>query len=124
VPVISVYGVSDVSRRPSIESISGLDVILFDIQDVGVRFYTYESTLGYFLEAAAKAGKPIVVLDRPNPVGGASVYGPVADPDRESIVSYWQNPIQFGMTMRELAKMIKSERGYGAKWPVVPLRHW
>src|SRR5438045_560804 len=75
VPVISVYGNSDANRRPSLESLAELDVIVFDIQDVGVRFYTYESTLGYFLEAAAKAGKPMIVLDRPNPIGGVSVYG-------------------------------------------------
>ena len=63
-------------RRPSSAALSDLDVIVFDLQDVGVRFYTYESTLGYFLEAAAKAGKEIVVLDRPNPIGGALVQGP------------------------------------------------
>ena len=124
VPVISVYGNSDTSRRPSIESISGLDMIVFDIQDVGVRFYTYESTLGYFLEAAAKAGKPIVVLDRPNPVGGASVYGPVADPGRESFVSYWQTPIQHGMTMGELARMFNAQRDIHANLTVVPMEGW
>ena len=69
-PVISVYGKTDELRRPSKESLAGLDAIVFDIQDAGVRFYTYETTLGYFLEAAAKAGKPIVVLDRPDPIAG------------------------------------------------------
>ncbi len=124
VPVISVYGNNDTARRPSADSFSRLDVIVFDIQDVGVRFYTYESTLGYFLEAAAKAGKPIVVLDRPNPIGGASVYGPVADPDRESFVSYWQTPIQHGMTIGELAKMFNTERGINARLTVVPMEGW
>ena len=124
VPVVSVYGNTDAKRRPSIESISGLDAIVVDIQDVGVRFYTYETTLGYFLEAAAKAGKPIIILDRPNPIGGASVYGPVADPDRESFVSYWQTPIQHGMTIGELAKMFNMERAINAKLSIVRMEGW
>ena len=124
VPVVSVYGNTDAKRRPSIESIAGLDAIVVDIQDVGVRFYTYETTLGYFLEAAAKAGKPIIILDRPNPIGGASVYGPVADPDRESFVSYWQTPIQHGMTIGELAKMFNMERAINAKLSIVRMEGW
>jgi len=124
VPIISVYGNTEEKRRPSMESISGLDVIVFDIQDVGVRFYTYETTLGYFLEAAAAAGKAIVVLDRPNPIGGAAVYGPVADRDRESFVSYWQTPIQHGMTMGELAKMFNTERAIHARLTVIPMEGW
>jgi uncharacterized protein YbbC (DUF1343 family) len=124
VPVYSVYGDSDSKRRPSSTELSGIDVIVFDIQDVGVRFYTYESTLGYFLEAAAKAGKEIVVLDRPNPLGGALVQGPVADSGRESFVSYWQTPVRHGMTVGELAKMFNAERGIGAKLTVVPMEGW
>ena len=88
VPVYSVYGDTDASRRPTPEELRGLDAIVYDIQDVGVRFYTYESTLGYFLEAAAKAGKEMIVLDRPNPIGGAYVQGPMADAGRETFVSY------------------------------------
>jgi uncharacterized protein YbbC (DUF1343 family)/CubicO group peptidase (beta-lactamase class C family) len=124
VPVISVYGNTDAKRRPSLESLSALDVIVYDIQDIGVRFYTYETTLGYFLEAAARAGKPVIVLDRPNPIGGASIYGPVADAGRESFVSYWQTPIQHGMTIGELAKMFNAERGINAKLTIVPLEGW
>ena len=124
VPVISIYGDTDAKRRPSLESLSALDAIVFDIQNVGVRFYTYETTLGYFLEAAARAGKPIIVLDRPNPIGGASVYGPVADAGRESFVSYWQMPVQHGMTMGELARMFNAERGINAKLIVVPMEGW
>jgi uncharacterized protein YbbC (DUF1343 family) len=124
VPIFSVYGDSDARRRPSAEVISNLDVIVFDIQDVGVRFYTYETTLGYFLEAAAKAGKPIIVLDRPNPIGGFAIRGPVADPNRESFVSYWQTPVQHGMTMGELAKMFNQERGIGAKLTVIAMEGW
>ena len=124
VPLISVYGSTEEKRRPPLDSIAALDAIVFDIQDVGVRFYTYETTLGYFLEAAAKAGKPIIVLDRPNPIGGASIYGPIADPGRESFVSYWQTPIQHGMTMGELAKMFNTERGIHARLTVVPMEGW
>jgi uncharacterized protein YbbC (DUF1343 family)/CubicO group peptidase (beta-lactamase class C family) len=124
VPVYSVYGDSDAKRRPDPAVVAGLDVLVFDIQDVGVRFYTYETTLGYFLEAAAKAGKELVVLDRPNPVNGAFVQGPVADPGRESIVSYWRTPIRHGMTMGELARMFNAERGIGAKLSVVAMEGW
>jgi uncharacterized protein YbbC (DUF1343 family)/CubicO group peptidase (beta-lactamase class C family) len=124
IPVISVYGNTEAKRRPPIESISSLDLIVYDIQDVGVRFYTYETTLGYFLEAAARADKPIVVLDRPNPITGVSIYGPVADPGRESFVSYWQTPIQHGMTIGELAKMFNAERGINARLTVVPMEGW
>jgi uncharacterized protein YbbC (DUF1343 family) len=99
-------------------------VIVFDIQDIGVRFYTYESTLGYFLEAAAKADKEIVVLDRPDPIGGALVQGPVADAGRESFVSYWQTPVRHGMTVGELAKMFNGERSIGARLTVVPMEGW
>jgi uncharacterized protein YbbC (DUF1343 family)/CubicO group peptidase (beta-lactamase class C family) len=122
--IYSVYGDIDAKRRPAAATISGLDLIVYDIQDIGVRFYTYETTLGYFLEAAAKAGKPIVVLDRPNPVNGAAVQGPVADAGRESFVGYWQTPIRHGMTIGELAKMFNAERSIGAKLTVVPMQGW
>jgi uncharacterized protein YbbC (DUF1343 family) len=124
VPVISIYGGTDAKRRPSAESLSAIDALVYDIQDMGVRFYTYETTLGYFLEAAAKSGKPIFVLDRPNPISGAFVYGPVADPARESFVSYWQTPIQHGMTTGELAKMFNVERGIRANLAVIPMEGW
>jgi len=124
VPIYSVYGDSDAKRRPSSTALEGLDLIVFDIQDIGTRFYTYETTLGYFLEAAAKYGKEIVVLDRPNPIGGAFVQGPVADSGRESFVSYSRAPVRHGMTMGELAKMFDAERGIGAKLTVVPMQGW
>jgi uncharacterized protein YbbC (DUF1343 family)/CubicO group peptidase (beta-lactamase class C family) len=123
-PVYSVYGDTDARRRPAAASLADLDTIVFDIQDAGVRFYTYETTLGYFLEAASKAGKEIVVLDRPNPIGGAYVQGPVADAGQESFVSYWQTPVRHGMTMGELARMFNAERGLGAKLSVVAMEGW
>jgi len=123
-PIFSVYGDSNAKRRLSGNALAGVDVLVYDIQDIGVRFYTYESTLGYFLEAAEKAGKPIVVLDRPNPINGAYVQGPVADADRESFVSYWRTPVRHGMTIGELARMFNSERSLGAKLTVVPMEGW
>ncbi len=123
-PVYSVYGGSDAKRRPDPAIVAGLDVLVFDIADVGVHFYTYESTLGYFLEGAAKSGKEIVVLDRPNPINGAFVQGPVADAGRESFVGYWQTPVRHGMTMGELARMFNAERGINAKLNVVQMEGW
>ncbi len=123
-PVYSVYGDSDAKRRPTAEELAGLDVIVYDIQDMGVRFYTYESTLGYFLEAATKAGEEIVVLDRPNPIGGGYMQGPIADAGRESFVSYWRTPVRHGMTIGELARMFNSERAIGARLNVVKMQGW
>jgi uncharacterized protein YbbC (DUF1343 family)/CubicO group peptidase (beta-lactamase class C family) len=124
VPIWSVYGDTEAKRRPSSPSLEGVDVLVFDIQDIGTRFYTYETTLGYFLEAAAKANKEIVVLDRPNPIGGAFVQGPVADAGRESFVDYWQTPVRHGMTVGELARMFNAERAIHANLTVVPMQGW
>ena len=124
VPVYSVYGGSDAARRPAPEVLRTLDAIVFDIQDAGVRFYTYETTLGYFLEAAAKAGIEMIVLDRPNPITGSFVQGPPADAGHESFTNYWTLPVRHGMTMGELAKMFNTERGINAKLTVVPLDGW
>jgi uncharacterized protein YbbC (DUF1343 family) len=124
VPIYSVYGGSEAKRRPTAEALSQVDVLVYDIQDVGVRIYTYESTMGYFLEAAAKAGKEIFVLDRPNPIGGTYVQGPVADLNRESFVSYGQTPVRHGMTIGELARMFNTERSIDAKLTVVPMEGW
>lgn len=123
-PIYSVYGDTDAKRRPTQEQLSGLDTIVYDIQDIGARFYTYESTLGYFLEAAAKSGKQIVVLDRPNPISGAYQQGPIADSGRESFVSYWKTPVRHGMTVAELAQMFNSERTIGAWLTVVKMEGW
>jgi uncharacterized protein YbbC (DUF1343 family)/CubicO group peptidase (beta-lactamase class C family) len=124
VPVYSVYGDTDAKQRPTPEQLADLDVIVYDIQDMGVRFYTYESTLGYFLEGAAKAGKQIVVLDRPNPIGGSYLQGPIADAGRESFVSYWKTPVRHGMTVGELARMFNSERSLGARLTTVKMEGW
>jgi uncharacterized protein YbbC (DUF1343 family)/CubicO group peptidase (beta-lactamase class C family) len=124
VPIYSVYGDSDAKRRPSPESIRNLDLLVFDLQDVGARCYTYETTLGYFLEAAAKAGKPIVVLDRPNPQSGAYVQGPVSDAGQESFVNYHNVAVRHGMTVGELAKLFNAERRIDASLTVIPMKGW
>ncbi len=124
VPVYSVYGANDSLRRPPLEVMRTLDAVVFDIQDAGVRFYTYETTLGYFLEAAAKAGIEIVVLDRPNPITGSFVQGPVSDEGRETFTDYWTVPVRHGMTIGELAKMFNAERGINAKLTVIPIEGW
>jgi uncharacterized protein YbbC (DUF1343 family)/CubicO group peptidase (beta-lactamase class C family) len=124
VPIYSVYGDSDVKRRPTAEQLKGIDILVFDIQDAGVRFFTYETTLGYFLEAASKANKSIVVLDRPNPLNGAYVQGPVSDGLLESFTNYHSVPIRHGMTVGELAKMYNTERKINANLAVVPMKGW
>ncbi len=124
IPVYSVYGATDAARHPPADVLRSLDAIVFDIQDAGARFYTYETTLGYFLEAAAKSGIEIFVLDRPNPITGSFVQGPVADTGRESFTDYWTVPVRHGMTIGELAKMFNAERGINAKLTVVPMEGW
>ncbi|MGB8116200.1 MAG: DUF1343 domain-containing protein, partial [Candidatus Sulfotelmatobacter sp.] len=87
-------------------------------------FYTYETTLGYFLEAAAQAGVEVIVLDRPDPITGSFVQGPVSDAGRENFTNYWTVPVRHGMTMGELAKMFNAERNINAKLTVVPMEGW
>jgi len=124
ITVYSVYGGTDAARRPQPEVLRTLDAIVFDIQDAGVRFYTYETTLGYFLEAAGKAGIEMIVLDRPDPITGTFVQGPVSDAGKESFTNYWTLPVREGMTMGELAKMYNAERNLSAKLTVVPMEGW
>jgi uncharacterized protein YbbC (DUF1343 family)/CubicO group peptidase (beta-lactamase class C family) len=124
VPVYSVYGATDAARRPAADVMKSLDSVVIDIQDAGVRFYTYETTLGYFLEAAAGAGVEVIVLDRPDPITGSFVQGPVADAGHESFTNYWAVPVRHGMTLGELAKMFNAERNINAKLTVVPMEGW
>jgi uncharacterized protein YbbC (DUF1343 family)/CubicO group peptidase (beta-lactamase class C family) len=124
IAVYSVYGGTNAARRPPEDVLKNLDAIVFDIQDAGTRFYTYETTLGYFLEAAAKAGIELVVLDRPNPINGSFVQGPVSDAGHESFTNYWNVPVRHGMTIGELGKMFNAERSINAKLTVVPMDGW
>ena len=124
IPVYSVYGGKDAARRPSADVMKQLDAVVFDIQDAGVRFFTYETTLGYFLEAAASTGVEVIVLDRPDPITGSFVQGPVSDAGRESFTNYGTVPVRQGMTMGELAKMYNAERNINAKLTVVAMEGW
>jgi len=120
-PVYSLYGKT---TRPTDKMLAGLDALVFDIQDAGVRFYTYVTTLGYAMEAAAKKGIAIYVLDRPNPINGFSVEGPVLDKDLTSFVAYFPMPVRHGMTVGELAEMFNRENHLGVKLHVIKMRGW
>lgn len=124
IPVYSVYGGTDQARRPPLDVLKQLDAVVFDLQDAGVRFYTYETTLGYFLEAAAKTGIQLIVLDRPNPITGTLVQGPVSEPGRENFTNYGLVPVRSGMTLGELAQMFNSEHNIHAKLTVVAMQGW
>lgn len=120
-PVYSLYGET---TRPKPEQLNGLDTLIFDIQDVGCRYYTFISTLGKALEEAGKQNLHFVVLDRPNPIGGAHFAGPIADKDRLSFVAWHPLPIRHGMTIGELARLYNGERRIGAGLIVVPCEGW
>ena len=120
-PVISLFGARD---RPSEEHLAGLDAVLFDVQDVGCRFYTYITTLGFLLEVCAEFGVRIYVLDRPNPIDGADVEGPSSDGASESFTNYHPLPLRHGMTMGEMARLLNSEREIGADLRVATMGGW
>jgi uncharacterized protein YbbC (DUF1343 family) len=122
---IMVYSLYGETRRPTAEMMQGLDALVFDIMDVGVRFYTYETTMAYCLEEAAKAKIPYFVIDRPNPVTGTRVEGPPLDAARVSFVGYMAGtPARHGMTMGELARMFNGEKNLGADLRVIEMRDW
>lgn len=120
-PIYSLYGET---RRPKPEQIKDLDALVYDIQDIGARFYTYTATLRNVLEEAAKAGKPVYVLDRPNPINGISVEGPIADEDKLSFIAAHTTPVRYGMTIGELAQMMNAERKIGADLRVIKMDGW
>jgi uncharacterized protein YbbC (DUF1343 family)/CubicO group peptidase (beta-lactamase class C family) len=121
-PVISLYEQNQ--RRLSVEQMSGLDAIVFDIQDVGARFYTYSCTMLYALEESGKAKKPFYVLDRPNPITGTHVEGPAMQRDLESFVGCYEMPLRHGMTFGELATMANSEQHWGADLHIIKMKNW
>jgi uncharacterized protein YbbC (DUF1343 family)/CubicO group peptidase (beta-lactamase class C family) len=122
VPIHSLYQAS--RRRIPADTLANLDALVYDIQDVGARFYTYSCTMMYALEDAAKATRPFYVLDRPNPITGVHVEGPILDPDLESFVGCFELPLRHGMTFGELARMINGERKLGADLHVVAMKGW
>jgi uncharacterized protein YbbC (DUF1343 family) len=121
-PVYSLYGKT---RKPSPEMLSNIDVLVFDIQDVGARFYTYIYTMAYAMEAAKENNIPFIVLDRPNPIGGTKVEGPVMEQHYTSFVgNYPDIPVRHGMTVGELAKLFNKEYNIGADLTVVEMEGW
>jgi uncharacterized protein YbbC (DUF1343 family) len=125
IPVYSLYGSN---RKPSKESLENVDVIVYDIQDIGVRSYTYISTMGLVMEAAAEMDKEVVVLDRPNPLGGIRIEGPLVEVGYHSFVSQYSIPYVYGLTCGELALMLNGEGmlegGKQCKLQVVPMEGW
>jgi uncharacterized protein YbbC (DUF1343 family) len=124
VPVVSLYGKSFESLRPKPETLEGLDALVFDIQDVGSRYYTYIYTMMLCMEAAAKARLPFWLLDRPNPIGGVEVEGNLVEKGFESFVGLHPLPVRHGMTAGELAALFKAERGIDCELHVVALEGW
>jgi uncharacterized protein YbbC (DUF1343 family) len=125
IPVYSLYGSS---RKPSKESLKNVDVLVYDIQDIGVRSYTYISTMGLVMEAAAEMDKEVIVLDRPNPLGGIRIEGPLVEDGFHSFVSQYSIPYVYGLTCGELALMLNGEGmlegGKQCKLQVVPMEGW
>ncbi len=119
-PIYSLYGER---RKPTAEQLKGLDALVFDIQDVGCRFYTYTSTMGLCMEAAAEAGIEFIVLDRANPIDGVTIDGPVLT-EKTSFVGFHAKPLRYAMTMGELARMYNEERKTNAKLTVIELENW
>ncbi len=120
-PVYSLYGAA---RHPTAAMLSGVDVLLFDIQDVGSRAYTYISTMAYAMQSARAYDKEFWVLDRPNPAGGATVEGPVLEPAYESFIGLYPIAMRHSMTVGELAKLFNEHFGIGAKLRVVKMNGW
>jgi uncharacterized protein YbbC (DUF1343 family) len=120
-PIVSLYGTR---QRPAPEHLKGLDTLVFDIQDIGCRYYTYISTLGNCLEEAARAGLRFVVLDRPNPIGGTAVEGPISDDDQRSFTAWHPIPVRHGMTVGEIARFFNQERAIGANLTVIRVEGW
>ena len=120
-PIHSLYGDT---RRPTADMLQGLDTLVVDLQDVGARFYTYATTMAYLLEAAAARGLRVMVLDRPNPIGGVDVEGPILDESSTGFTGYFPSPVRHGLTLGELARLFNTERGIGAELEVVAMRGW
>jgi uncharacterized protein YbbC (DUF1343 family) len=121
---VRIHSLYTDTRRPTDDMLSGIDVLVFDIQDAGVRFYTYVTTMAYCMEAAAKHHIRFFVFDRPDPLGGEATEGPMLDPVRLSFTGYFSMPVRYGMTMGELAQMFNVENKIGADLHVEPMLGW
>jgi uncharacterized protein YbbC (DUF1343 family) len=124
VPAHSLYGDAPESLKPSAEQLAGLDLLVFDIQDVGARYYTYQATMMLCMEAAAAARVPFLVLDRPNPIGGLAVEGPALRPGFESFCGLHDLAVRHGMTVGELARLFRAERRLDVELEVLEVEGW
>jgi uncharacterized protein YbbC (DUF1343 family) len=120
-PIFSLYGEQD---RPTDEVLRGIDALVFDVQDAGVRFYTYTATMGYCMEEAAKRHIAFYVLDRPNPIGGNIVEGPMLDPDKISFTAYFPLPVRYALTIGELAQFFNAENHINCDLHVIAMKNW
>ena len=120
-PIHSLYGET---RRPTAGMLQGLDTMVVDLQDIGARFYTYATTMAYVLEEAVARGLRVVVLDRPNPIGGVAVEGPILEESATGFTGYFSAPVRHGLTLGELARLFNTERGIAAELEVVAMRGW
>jgi len=120
-PVYSLYGET---LRPTDEMLQGIDTLVFDIQDAGVRFYTYTVTMAYCMEEAAKRNIAFYILDRPNPMSGNIVEGPMLDPDKTNFLAYFPTPVRYGLTIGELAQFFNAENHIGADLHVIAMKNW
>jgi uncharacterized protein YbbC (DUF1343 family)/CubicO group peptidase (beta-lactamase class C family) len=120
-PIYSLFGET---RRPTDQMLQGLDALVYDIQDAGVRFYTFITTMGYAMEAAAEHHIGFYVLDRPDPLNGITIEGPMLDRDKLNFVGYFPMPVRYGMTLGELAQMFNAENKTGADLHVIAMKNW
>lgn len=120
-PIFSLYGET---LRPTDDMLAGVDALVFDVQDAGVRFYTYITTMAYCMEEAAKRKIAFYVLDRPDPLGGEIVEGPMLDADKRSFVGYFPLPVRYGLTIGELAQFLNAENQIGADLHVIAMKNW
>jgi uncharacterized protein YbbC (DUF1343 family) len=120
-PIYSLYGET---LRPTDDMLKGIDALVFDIQDAGVRFYTYTTTMAYCMEEAAKRNIAFFVLDRPNPLNGDIIEGPVLDAEKTSFVAYYPLPVRYALTIGELAQFFNTENHINAQLHVIPMRNW
>ena len=124
VPVTSLYGAGESSLAPPPVSLEGVDVLVCDLQDVGSRYYTFVYTMAFCMAACAKTGVRVIVLDRPNPIGGLAVEGPILQTGYESFVGRYPIPVRHGMTIGELAGFFNERFGIGCELSIVPMEGW
>jgi len=120
-PIYSLYGDT---KRPTDQMLRGIDALVFDVQGAGVRFYTFITTMGYCMEAASKHQIAFFVLDRPDPLGGEKIQGPMLDPERMSFVGYFRMPVIYAMTLGELAQMFNAENRTAVELHIIAMKNW